>query len=67
MEGNSLIDPSKPLIIIQITDEDSIMMATNIDDVDNVLYIMEEVIENIHHMGMDAYAQTNNVLKKFLQ
>ena len=67
MERNSLIDPNKPLVIIQIEDGNYMSMATNIDDPDDVLDILEELVEKIHEMGVNSFLETNEVMKKFLQ
>lgn len=64
MEGNSLIDLTKPIIVIQIEDGNHLSLATNFEDADDVLDVLEEIVENLQDMSVESFMKANNLLRR---
>ena len=64
MERNSLIDLSKPVIIIQIQDDNYVQLMTNMDDQDDVIMILEDLLDNIAEMEVNSFIEASKVIKR---
>ena len=64
MENDPLIDLSKPIIIIQIQDDNYVQLMTNMEDQDDVIMILEDLLDNVAEMEMNSFIEANKVIKR---